>query len=347
MPVAVPSPKPKILGIGYPRFALPEWKELAEAYDIHYFVPGDRKQVVSEVKRLCDEQGPFAAAYVLFGTSGYSPFHRDMLGPLFDQPGFCGLFAQGGAGYDDVDHVWLAEQGCYLSNTPNAVTAATADMGILLMLSALRGSTEGEANARQGKWRDGLGLESDPTGLTIGFLGMGSIGKNMAKKTQAWDMKVLYHNRKPISPEDEASLNATYVSFDELLSQSDVISVNCPLTPETRGILDAKAFAKMKDGVFIVNTARGAVIDESALVAALDSGKVARAGLDVLTTEPCRDTSHPLLNSNKVTVQPHLGAFTKGTILRGEREVFANVKQYMETGTPVNPVNNPVKVSKA
>lgn len=96
-----------------------------------------------------------------------------MLAPLFEQPGFCGLFAQGGAGYDDVDHLWLAENGCYLSNTPYAVTEATADMGILLMLSAIRGLTEAEQNVRAGKWRQNMGLTDDPQGMTVGFIGLG------------------------------------------------------------------------------------------------------------------------------------------------------------------------------
>ncbi|ODO07376.1 glycerate-and formate-dehydrogenase [Cryptococcus wingfieldii CBS 7118] len=351
----------KILGIGYPRFAIPEWQALAEAYDIHYFVPDEREQVVSEVKRLCDQEGPFDAAYVLFGTAAYSPFHPDMLSPLFDKPGHCGLFAQGGAGkspirppaistdtaagYDDVDYPYLAANGCYLSNTPHAVTEATADMAILLMLSAVRGLYESELNAREGRWRKDLALSDDPTEMTIGIIGLGAIGKSMARKTKPWDMKILYHNRKPLPKEEEEALGATYVSLDTLLAQSDIISTNCPLTPDTRGILSDKEFEKMKDGVFIVNTARGAVIDEPALIRALESGKVKRAGLDVLTTEPC--VSSPLYSMKNVTLQPHVGALTKGTILRGEREVFANVKQYMETGVPVNPVNKPVRVHKS
>ncbi|KAK4687541.1 hypothetical protein P7C73_g2585, partial [Tremellales sp. Uapishka_1] len=317
--------RPKILGIGYPKFALPEFKALEDKYDIHYFIPGARKQVIAEVKRLCDEQGPFAAAYVLFGTAEYSPFHRDMLAPLFAQPGFCGLFSQGGAGYDDVDHLWLAEQGCYLSNTPNAVTEATADMGILLMLAALRGLSESEALCRAGKWREGMVLTEDPAGKTIGFIGLGAIGQAMARKTKPWGMNVIYHNPRPLPPTEEEACSATYVSLDELLSTADIISLNCPLNDQTRGLLDDKAFSKMKDGVFIVNTARGAVIDEQALIRALKSGKVCRAGLDVWTVEPCRESW--LFTSPKVTLQPHLGAFTKGTMLKGEREVFANVKQ--------------------
>ncbi|KAL7421327.1 hypothetical protein Q5752_004212 [Cryptotrichosporon argae] len=342
--MTVITPRRKILGIGYPRFAVAEWEALAAEYDIHHFVPGDRKQVVSEVKRLCDEHGPFDAGYVLFGTAAYSPFHADMLGPLLD-PGTCGLWAQGGAGYDDVDVAFITGSNAWFSNTPHSVTAATADMGILLMLSALRGLSQAERTVRAGKWRDDMPLTDDPEGKTIGFLGLGAIGKSMAMKTKPWDMKVLYHNRNRLPEAEEQALGATFVSFDELLAKSDIISVNCPLTDKTRGILSTNEFAKMKDGVFIVNTARGAVIDEDALIAALKSGKVARAGLDVLTTEPCRDSW--LFASDRVTLQPHLGAFTTGTILKGERAVLGNVKAYLETGVPVTPVNKPERAAKA
>ncbi|KAK8870120.1 hypothetical protein IAR55_000690 [Kwoniella newhampshirensis] len=335
----------RILGIGYPRFATDEWNELADKYDIHYFVPSDRKQVIGEVKKLCDEFGPFDAAYVLFGTAAYSPFHPDMLSPLFEHPGYCGLFAQGGAGYDDVDHPWLAENGCFLSNTPNAVTEATADMGIILMFSAIRGVSQAEQNVRAGKWRQGIELTTDPYGLTIGFIGLGAIGKSMARKTKPWSMNIIYYNRTRLPEEEERALGATYVSFDELLAQSDIISVNTPLTEQTRGMINDETISKMKDGVFLVNTARGAVLDEPAVIRALESKKIAAAGLDVFTKEPSTDS--PLYTLPNVTLQPHVGAFTKGTIHRGEREVFANVKQYMETGIPVNPVNKPVKIEKS
>ncbi|WOO79096.1 Putative 2-hydroxyacid dehydrogenasec [Vanrija pseudolonga] len=167
-------------------------------------------------------------------------------------------------------------------------------------------------------------LSEDPTGKVIGFIGLGAIGKNMAAKTKPWEMKIIYHNRSRLPEDEERKLDATYVSLDELYTTADVISINTPLTPETRHLLNDEAFAKMKDGVYIVNTARGAVIDEDALVRALDSGKVARAGLDVFDPEP--KLSSALFSSDRVTLQPHVGAFTRGTIHRGERDVFANVK---------------------
>lgn len=179
-------------------------------------------------------------------------------------------------------------------------------MALLLTLQVLRGSTEAEANARAGKWRAGLGLTKDPQGLRLGIIGMGAIGSCLATRAGALGMEVVYNNRTPLSREDEASKagGAKWIEFDELLASSDIISMNCPLNENTRHLLGEKEFEKMKgepllaievvfaisvadqwlvsaDGVFIVNTARGAVIDEEALVQALKSGKVARAGLDV------------------------------------------------------------------
>lgn len=211
--------RPKIIGIGYPKFAVAEFKELEKAYDIHHFVPTDRAQVISEIKRIVEEQGPFDAGYVvsavqvlfrylygrlkrqqLFGTAAYSPFHPDMLGPIFDA-GQCGIWAQGGAGYDDVDVPYLTSKNAWFSNTPYAVTEATADMGILLMLNTLRGSYEYEQLLRSGQWRGRFGLTEDPTGKTIGFIGMGAIGKSMALKTKPWGMKVIYNKRTRLSAE--------------------------------------------------------------------------------------------------------------------------------------------------
>lgn len=183
-------------------------------------------------------------------------------------------------------------------------------MALLLTLQVLRGSTEAEANARAGKWRAGLGLTKDPQGLRLGIIGMGAIGSCLATRAGALGMEVVYNNRTPLSREDEASKagGAKWIGFDELLASSDVISMNCPLNENTRHLLGEKEFEKMKgepllaievvfavsvadqslvsaDGVFIVNTARGAVIDEEALVQALKSGKVARAGLDVRVSD--------------------------------------------------------------
>ncbi|KIY47041.1 hypothetical protein FISHEDRAFT_66214 [Fistulina hepatica ATCC 64428] len=332
------APRKKVLGIGAPRFAKKEFQELQEIADVHWFVPDDHLQVIREVKRLCDEHGPFDAGYVLFGTAKYGPFTEEMLGPMF--PG-CGLFASGGAGYDDIPIGWLAANGAYAANTPTAVTNATADMAAFLTLAVLRDTTKAEANLRAGLWRDGLELNEDPFGKTFGIFGMGKIAKATAKKVQGLGMKVIYHSRTQLSDEEEKALDIAYVSEAKLLATSDVLSLHCPLTPATKGWLSKQRIAQMKDNSFLVNTSRGAIVDEEALIQALESGKIKRAGLDVFVGEP---KPNPwVFKSDRVTIQPHWGAFTTGTIYTGEllRQVLDNVRTFLETGKPRYPVNNP------
>lgn len=219
-----------------------------------------------------------------------------------------------------------------VSNVPTAVDDATADVNMFLILGALRNFNAGMHALREGKWRGNPAppLGHDPQGKVLGILGMGGIGRNLKKKAEAFGMKVIYHNRRELS--DEISAGAQYVSFDELLSTSDVVSLNLPLNvsdfrvqkerkkkkevctntndlkKNTRHIIGKAEFAKMKDGVVVVNTARGAVMDEAALVDALDSGKVFSAGLDVFEQEP---QIHPgLLSNQNVILVPHMGTWT-------------------------------------
>lgn len=158
---------------------------------------------------------------------------------------------------------------------------ATADTALFLMLGALRGFNAPLFALRDGKWRgsEPPPLGHDPEGKVLGILGMGGIGKNLKRKAEALGMRVVYHNRRKMNEEDAGG--ALYVGFEELLGGSDVISCNLPLNKSTHHILSTEQFKMMKDSVVIVNTARGAVIDEAALVEALDSGKVWSAGLDV------------------------------------------------------------------
>lgn len=238
------------------------------------------------------------------------------------------FFFLSGAGYDQVDvHACSARNPpLRVSNVPTAVDDATADVNMFLIIGALRNFNTGMFALREGKWRGQPAppLGHDPQGKVLGILGMGGIGRNLKKKAEAFGMKVIYHNRRKMS--DDLAGGAQYVSFDKLLSTSDVISLNLPLNvsdyvlrvrttelisvkKHTRHIISRAEFAKMKDGVVVVNTARGAVMDEAALVEALDSGKVFSAGLDVFEEEP---KVHPGLVSNpNVMLVPHMGTWTK------------------------------------
>lgn len=252
-----------------------------------------------------------------------------------------------GAGYDQVDVHACTEHGIKVSNTPTAVDDATADNNMFLILGALRGFNSSMFALRRGEWKGNPAppLGHDPQGKTLGILGMGGIGRNLKKKAEVFGMKVIYHNRNRLS--EEESGGADYVEFDELLKRSDVLSTNLPLNvsetarkrkqnanskqKNTRHIISTKEFEKMKDGIVIVNTARGAVIDEAALVEALNSGKVWSAGLDVFEEEP---KVHPgLIACDRAMLLPHMGTWTAETQTKMERWAIDNVRQAMEKGS--------------
>ena len=159
-----------------------------------------------------------------------------------------------------------------------------------------------------------------------------------ARKASVFNMHVQYYNRRRLPPEDEFIYNVTYCeTLEDLLRTSDVISVSCPLDATTKGLLSHKEFAQMKDGTFLVNTARGAIIDEHALIAALESGKVARAGLDVFENEP--KINKYFIESDRCIIQPHLGGLTQKARRDAEKECLENIKSLFSTGRPVAPVN--------
>ncbi|PWN92613.1 glycerate-and formate-dehydrogenase, partial [Acaromyces ingoldii] len=338
--------KKRVLALGTPRFAVAEFEQLCKSYDVDVVLPhpSDRDDTVKRIHEAAAARaadGGYDAMFWLFGTSAYSPFDEHMLTPVLAS-GRCGLLASGGAGYNDVAFEWAAERGAYVTNTPDGPTQGTADMALLLFLSALRQARLTEQTMRSGHWRQGLPLMDDPQALTVGIYGMGAIGRAFAKKIAGAfpPRRIIYHNRSRLSPKQELEAGgAEYVSFEELLKTSDVLSIHCPLTEQTEGSIGADQFAIMKDGVYIVNTARGAVLGEAAFIAAIESGKVAAAGLDVFDNEP---RPNPFwLTCDRVTVQPHWGGFSKMTIKRGEGYVLANVRAFLEAGTPINPVNKP------
>ncbi|KAH8148588.1 uncharacterized protein LAJ45_07299 [Morchella importuna] len=214
-----------------------------------------------------------------------------------------------GAGYDQIDVHACSARSIRVSNVPTAPDDATADVNMFLIIGALRGFNCGMAGLRRGEWKGGAPLGHDPQGKILGILGMGGIGRTLKRRTDAFGMKVIYHNRTRLPESLEAG--AAYVGFDELLARADVISLNLPLNKHTHHIISTAEFAKMKDGVVIVNTARGAVIDEDALVKALDSGKVRSVGLDVFENEP---EVHPgLMANDHVMLVPHMGTHTYET----------------------------------
>ncbi|KAH7114387.1 glyoxylate reductase [Dendryphion nanum] len=235
-----------------------------------------------------------------------------------------------GAGYDQVDIKACTARGIKVSNVPGAVNDSTADLNLFLILGALRRFNHPMIEIRKSNWRGypSPPLGHDPEGKTLGILGMGGIGRNLKRKAEAFSMKVIYHNRNRLS--EELAGGAKYVGFEELLSTSDVISLNLPLNSETRHKISTKEFDMMKKGVVIVNTARGAVMDEEALVKALENGQVASVGLDVYENEP--DIHPGLVTNPHVMLVPHLGTYTVETQRKMEEWNLSNVRSVLTSG---------------
>lgn len=261
-------------------------------------------------------------------TSITGPFDSELLQIL---PPSVRFICHNGAGYNNIDVEACTSRGIQISSTPVAVNDATADVAILLMIGALRRITVPFLTVRQGQWvGQSFGLGHDPRGRVLGILGMGGIGRAVATRARAFGMKIQYYNRNRLVPEEAG--DARYVSFDELIGTSDVLSLNLASNLSTRHIISIPQFEMMKDEVVIINTARGPILDESALVAALKSGKVFAAGLDVFEEEP---KIHPeLLSDYRVVLLPHVGTDTWETQREMELLVLQNLRNVAQ-GRPL------------
>jgi glyoxylate reductase len=239
------------------------------------------------------------------------------------------LVANFGVGYDRLGIEELRRRGIAVANTPGVLSAATADLTFALILAVRRRVVEGDARVRRGEWRgswaDGF-LAEELTGSTLGIIGLGRIGQAVARRAQGFELRVLYAQRTRA----ETDLGE-FRELDELLAESDIVTIHAPLTPETRGLLDARRLALMRDGAAVVNTARGEIVDESALAAELVSGRL-RAGLDVFTHEP--HVPEELLELPNVVLTPHLGSATRQTREAMTRLVVDNVLAF-ERGEPL------------
>ncbi|KAI6889723.1 hypothetical protein KC359_g346 [Hortaea werneckii] len=337
--------KPRVVSLGAPKFVGQKYLDhFSRDYDFSILDAYDRKQTKQLLPKDINQHGPIDAFIIRMGTPPYEPFDKDLLGHLAPE---CKIITSASAGFNEFDVDWMAKDGIYFCNTVDAVAEATADMAFFLTLAVLRNTSMAEKSAKAGTWRQAPGLvpSRDPSGMTLGIVGMGAIGKHLARKAAVFNMKIKYYSRNQLPKDLEAKYSASYCgSLHELLAASDVVSINCPLNAATTGLIGDDEFAAMKDGAFFVNTARGAIVDECALKKALESGKIARAGLDVLCDEPNVDSW--FLQSEQVIVQPHLGGLTDAAFQRAERECFENVRAYFEKGTPNSPVNVPKNSGK-
>ena len=227
------------------------------------------------------------------------------------------VIANYAVGYDNIDVGAARQRGIVVTNTPGVLTEATADLAWALLLAAARNLGAGERMVRAGEWT-GWGpmqLLGEPLqGRTLGIVGMGAIGQAVARRGKGFGMKIVYFNRNRVAPEIESSLGTEFVSFDELLRRSDFISLHAPLNDHSRHLFNQQTFQLMKSTAVLVNTARGALIDEVELVAALQQGRLAAAGLDVYEFEP--KITEGLLSLDNVVLAPHLGSAS--TLARGD-----------------------------
>lgn len=244
------------------------------------------------------------------------------------------IISQFSAGYDNVDVAAAGRLGIPIGNTPNAVSNATADIAFGLMIAVSRKMFHMHKSIIKGNWghfdpRANLGIELK--GKTLGIFGLGGIGIEMAQRCQgAYQMPVIYCNRNT-NPEAEQLLNARRVSFEELLSQSDVLSVHCSLNESTRGLFDRTAFQRMKPTSIFINTSRGPVHRETDLIASLLNGEIWGAGLDVTDPEPM-GRHNPLLEMENVAIVPHIGSATIEARDEMSRLAAQNIVEFYETG---------------
>ena len=243
-------------------------------------------------------------------------------------------------GYNNIDVGACNEKGVMVTNTPGVLDDSTADLAWTLMLGAARRMTEVERRVRNGEWtgwRLKQWLGTDVHHATLGIVGMGRIGQAIARRAAGFEMRVLYHNRKRMPEDSERSLNAEWKSLDALLRESDFVVLQVPYTPETHHLIGAAELAKMKSTAILINSTRGGVVDDQALVEALKSGVIRAAGLDVFENEP--KLASAFLELDNVVLAPHIGSSTERTRRAMAMTAARNAVAALTGATPPNLVN--------
>jgi len=283
--------------------------------------------------RVYDRKDPaatLAGAAVWVGTA-VDPVDADLIARF---PDSLGLIANLGVGTDNIDFAAAAARGIRVSNTP-VVTEDTADLAMALLLATCRGLGACERALRAGHWGAGAGrLGQRVHGKTLGIVGFGDIGQAVARRARGFDMPLIYHGPRR-KPEAEAALDARYCAdLGELLKEADIVSLHCPLQDSTRHIIDSERLAQMKQGAVLINTGRGPLVHEAALVEALHSGHLGGAGLDVFEFEP--RVSEGLKALDNVTLLPHIGSATGECRTDVALRAIANIQAFLEGGRPLD-----------
>jgi glyoxylate reductase len=279
-------------------------KELKKRYEIEVHsgkIPIPRKKLEYKIKEI----------------DGLICFPYDMIdSELLGKAKNLKVISTYSVGFDHIDTKYAKKNKIRVGYTPEVLTDATADLAFSLMIDVMRRVSEGDRVIRSGNWREIYGaydyVGTDLQKKTLGIFGLGRIGSTLAKRAKSFDMKIIYHNRKHVSKTKEKSLGVKYVSFDKLVSQSDIISIHVPHTNQTDHLFDKKILKKMKKTAFLINTSRGKIINEKDLIESLKKKIIAGAALDVFESEPI-GKNHPLTKIQNITLAPHIGSSTKET----------------------------------
>ena len=244
-------------------------------------------------------------------------------------------------GYNNIDVAEAKKRGVMVTNTPGVLDDTTADLTFALLMAAARRITETERRLRNGEWKKGFALQqwlgTDIHHASLGIIGMGRIGQTIARRASGFDMQVRYHNRTRLDAATEMKLNVRYASKESLLRESDFVVVMVPYSPSTHHLIKAADLALMKPTAIFVNTARGGVVDDSALIAALRERRIAGAGIDVFENEPALNPGFLALDN--VVLTPHIGSATRATRLRMATLAAENITAALSGLTPPNLVN--------
>jgi lactate dehydrogenase-like 2-hydroxyacid dehydrogenase len=256
--------------------------------------------------------------------------------PVFEACPDLKMVAQYAVGVDNVDLEAAESHGVVVTHTPDVLTDATADMTWALLLAAARNVPAADRYVRDGqfkRWETTLLLGTELADKTMGIVGLGRIGAAVARRALGFGMDVVYHNRTRANPTVERQTSARYVALDELLATSDVVSLHCPFNEDSHHLIDAAALGRMKDDALLVNTARGEVVDEAALVEALEDGEIAGAALDVFEEEP--DVHPGLVDQDRVVLAPHLGSATTETRRKMAHMCTASIRAFANGADPI------------
>ncbi|KAF9690417.1 hypothetical protein EKO04_011570 [Ascochyta lentis] len=330
--------KPKVLYLGIPKHQSTRIRDqYSELFDIDILDVSTRAEALEGIPTMVASRGPYQCLVCRLGPQPYEPFDSQLLGPLLPD---LRIVVSAQRGFDDFHVDWMTRQGIWFCNTKHAMAEATAEMALFLLMAVVRNTSRAEQSLRSGGWRGQLPLSRDLRSITLGVVGMGSIGASLAQKAMALGVQVRYYNKKGKAAGNIVPVGSVYcATLDELLQTSDVVSLHCPLDQTTLHMMGDKEFNLMRDGSYLINTARGGVVDSEALIRALESGKLAGAGLDVFENEP-HGINPYFLKSDKVLPIPHMGGLTEGSFEQAEQECLTNVQEFFNTGRPCTPLNS-------